>query len=432
MTIHFSTQEFNDFRAWLNLNIDGLTWQGRFKKEFEVFWEAFFEDSLSLKLILERMSYAEIESKIGSLQSWFKWLKEKFICYVFINKQISIESLSIELGLSVRETAFILRNFFIDEYPHLEEKLSAFFSISDELSKNINLTFQDLEKELGLVRPSVGTKEEDVMLSMEVTLYDEWKVFVKKMKHDFHTEEFSLKRTSENIRFVKTIKIFQEVSILILSFILIVYTVKEINYRYEKFLIEKVSIFEPKFNWLSRNILFKSSELKSNKEFKLNFDEIPDISKSEKVTEFFDPEKYEEETEVTLTNFDSIPKDFENADREQSQYEVDDENPNGLRETKNGKVKTYRVMLTSANINEMKGYMSGVTRKYEVDTVGDSSFGMNVPGGIYYNLQVPLKNLKGFLGETMRDGRGKIFESHTSNVKVSPGKTRVFIMVKSI
>jgi hypothetical protein len=57
---------------------------------------------------------------------------------------------------------------------------------------------------------------------------------------------------------------------------------------------------------------------------------------------------------------------------------------------------------------------------------------MNVPGGVYYNVYVPRKDFKEFLTETMKVDQAKLFESNTSNVKNVPGKTRIFIMVKSI
>ena len=39
-----------EFRDWLELNLDGLTWQGRYQDEFEQLWEMFFVDGLSLEL----------------------------------------------------------------------------------------------------------------------------------------------------------------------------------------------------------------------------------------------------------------------------------------------------------------------------------------------------------------------------------------------
>ena len=84
-------QDFGEFRTWLNLNLDGLTWQGRFKKEFESFWDSFFENEITLKKLMERFDYAYSQVRIGSLSSWFLWLKEKFINYIFLFKNQSIE-----------------------------------------------------------------------------------------------------------------------------------------------------------------------------------------------------------------------------------------------------------------------------------------------------------------------------------------------------
>jgi hypothetical protein len=57
---------------------------------------------------------------------------------------------------------------------------------------------------------------------------------------------------------------------------------------------------------------------------------------------------------------------------------------------------------------------------------------MDVPGGVYYNVYIPRKDFKEFMTESMKGESSKLFESNTSNVKNVAGKTRVFIMVKSI
>jgi hypothetical protein len=173
-------------------------------------------------------------------------------------------------------------------------------------------------------------------------------------------------------------------------------------------------------------------EKKAAKEYKLNFNDIKDISKSEKLTEFFDPEQYEEETEVALTSFENIPKDLKEADKEPSLYEGDAENRNGYRETKDGKTTIYRLMMTSTNTYAARDKINELVDKYKGEAVGESTPGMDVPGGVYYNVYIPKKVFKDFMAETMKVDSSKLFESNTSNVKNVPGKTRIFIMVKSI
>jgi hypothetical protein len=427
----FSDQDFFDFRNWLNLNMDGLTWQGRFKKEFEAFWDIFFEDKITLSKIAERFEYASEEVKVGSISSWFKWLRNKFINYVFIHKNITIEELSDQTGVDVNEIAMILRDFLIEEFPHLDNFLSDVFQVGNVLSPNLSRNFYSIKSEIQIPNPTCGTREDEIMPSMEITLFEGWSAFVRKMKVDFQSDKFSFKAIRDRATFLKQIRVFQEVGLLLLIFVVAIYGVRQGNILYERYLMDKVSIYEPKFTWLSKN-LFKATDNKPVKEFKLNFDEIKDITKGEKLTEFFDPEKYEEETEVTLASFDSPPKDLKLADKETSQYEGDSENPNGYRETTNGTTKIYRLMMTSSNAYSVRDRINLLIKNYKGEPVGESIPGMDVPGGVYYNIYIPRSDLKSFMTETMQVSPSKLFESNTSNVKNVPGKVRVFIMVKSI
>jgi hypothetical protein len=428
----FTQNDFQDFRQWLNLNLDGLTWQGRFKKEFESFWDGFFEADLSLETLMDRFDYAAREVNIGSLSSWFTWLRDKFLCYVFIFKGPSIYELATMSKFPASLIATILRNFLLDEYPHLDRYLSNSFQVGNILSPNLVTTFEHIKRDVQIQTPVIGSNDDEIMPSMEVTLFEEWSGFVKKMNTDFKRTKISFSEIRDRAGFLKQMRVIQEVALLLFIFTVTIYSVKGINVWYEKYLLNKVSIYEPTFSWLNKSLVFKSVDKKPTNEFKLNFNEIKDITKGEKLTEFFDPEKYEEETEVTLSSFDKIPKDFSGVDNEASQYEGDAENPNGYRETKGGTTKVYRLMMTSTNVYATRGKLGALVTKYKGEAVGDSVPGMDVPGGVYYNVYIPRKDFKEFMTESMKGESSKLFESNTSNVKNVAGKTRVFIMVKSI
>ena len=89
-------------------------------------------------------------------------------------------------------------------------------------------------------------------------------------------------------------------------------------------------------------------------------------------------------------------------------------------------------MMTSTNVYDSRDKLNGILKKYEGVPVGESRPGLDVPGGVYYNLYIPSKMLKDFIGEVTEVNQSKVFEGSTSNVKSVAGKTRVFIMVKSI
>ena len=85
----YSKKDIDDFESWVNLNKDALTWQGRFDKEFNHFWEMFFLEDLNFSQYMSRFDYAFIHIKTGPLSSWFSWLRDSFICYSFIFKGLS-------------------------------------------------------------------------------------------------------------------------------------------------------------------------------------------------------------------------------------------------------------------------------------------------------------------------------------------------------
>jgi hypothetical protein len=89
-------------------------------------------------------------------------------------------------------------------------------------------------------------------------------------------------------------------------------------------------------------------------------------------------------------------------------------------------------MMTSTNTYSARDKINQLIGKYQAEAVGDSTPGMDVPGGVYFNVYIPKKFFKDFMTETMKVDQAKLFESNTSNVKTVAGKTRVFIMVKSI
>jgi hypothetical protein len=427
-----SSDDFLEFRSWLNLNLDGLTWQGRFKKEFESFWETFFEDKLTLRKLIMRFDYAYSQVQIGSLSSWFLWLRDKFLSYIYLFKNITTGELAHEAGIKSPLIATILRNFLVDEFPHLDRYFSDVFQVGNVLSPNLNMSFAKIKSVLNLPAPTIGSREEEIMPSMEVTLFDEWGTFLKKMKSDFQTNNFDLAKIKERASFLKQVRTVQDVSILLLLFTLTIYGIRQGNIWYEKNLANKVSIYEPQFTWLNKSSVFKGVEKKPAKECKLDFDGIKDISESSEVNEFFDPEKYEEESEVTVTTFENIPKDLTKADKDASKYEGDAENANGYRETTGGTTKTYRLMMTSTNSYATRDQLNELVKKYQGSPVGESTPGGDVPGGVYYNIYVPKSSFKDFMSEAMKVNQSKLMESNTSNVKNVPGKIRVFIMVKSI
>ena len=117
------------FQNWLALNTDELTWQGRYEEEFHDFWQIFFAEGMSYPQLIQRIEYAKETVKIGPLYSWFHWIRDRFIAYVYIFENVSLLELSQKLDVDYKDVAYVLRNFFNSFYPHLEDQFNEFFQV---------------------------------------------------------------------------------------------------------------------------------------------------------------------------------------------------------------------------------------------------------------------------------------------------------------
>lgn len=424
--------DYLDFRKWLGLNLESITWQGRFRNEFEEFWNLFFLDGLSLEQISKRFEYATTNTQVGPIVSWFQWMREKFISYIFIKKDIDLLTLSKEFGTSVSETASILRLFFIEVFPHLEDQFSECFQVGNKASKNIYTNYKKLEKSYSLETIIQGSHDEEIMPSLEVTLYDEWSIFLGKMKKDLFSSEINLKKIRKEASFKKQAVFILEVLALLLVGSGLFFVLKYGNENFEKYLTEKISIYEPQFTWLDKNLSFKSKRSDNEENFDLNISDIEkvDDTASQLGEVLVEEKRYEAESEVVLTSMDSLPKDFGVADLEQSNYE--ELKKRGYRDSRYGNTKVYRVMMKSVDTFKVRSNLDKLLNKYKITQVDNVKPGLAVPGGYYYNLYVPRTNLQEFMAQVSEVDETVIFESRTRTVRNPPGKNKVFIWVKRL
>ncbi|MBT3585125.1 MAG: hypothetical protein HN509_09465 [Halobacteriovoraceae bacterium] len=426
----FHKKDFDQFREWINLNLEALTWQGRYAQEFEEFWEIFFVDGLSLIQVMERFRYATNESKIGPLISWFNWLFERFLSFVFINQDISIYQLSLQTDLPVAKVASILRNFFLNYYPYLDDYLSETFQISNVASANLYLTFNQMAAEGKITSALTELERDDVMPSMEITLYEEWRAFLQKMKREIYHPQFDFKKIKASASFNKQWRLLREISLMILLGFILMLGIKKWNEYREKKMVEKISIYEPQFKWLDKNLSFKPfTGGKKITPVEFDFEDIED-AENQKIVDVVNTNRYETESEVVLTSWDSLPRDFGTADLEQSDYE--ELKKRGYRESRYGNTKVYRVMMKSVDTNTSRQKLNDLIGTYSVTQVDNVKPGKAVPGGFYYNLYVPRTHLKEFLAQVVDVDDSILYESRTRTTRNPAGKNKVFIWVKSI
>ncbi|MFZ8933461.1 MAG: hypothetical protein ACO20H_00160 [Bacteriovoracaceae bacterium] len=425
--LKFTKFDFLEFQKWIELDINAITWQGRYSNDFNEFWDIFFEEGSSFRSLMLRFKFAEKNIKIGPLASWFNWLKEKFICFIFVYKNISLKELSDQADIRLPQLAKLIRDFILDFYPQYEEQLNDHLQIGSMVHKNSSLTFSDLNKELDFPVRLRGIHSEEILNSLEVTLYSDFQSFTKKL-NKFKNISLKKKILGPIKHFRLEVKYVRDFSTLLVVGLLSFWGIKNFNLWYENYLEQKIAVYEPQFKWSNKGISFFTKNEGPDENFKLDIDDFEQASVSREPVSVDPEEIYQEETDVSLMSIDGLPKDFDSADLERSVYE--EMNKKGTRDNRYGNRMVYRVIMKSVDPLQSKETLNELIDKYKVTQVDNVRPGTLVPGGVYYNVFVPRLNLKDFLANIMKMDDVTLYETRTRRNN-PPGKHRVFIWIKT-
>jgi len=436
MELIFTKEDFNSFRSWLNFDLDAITWEGKFTSEFEEFWSIFFYPDIKFTDLQSRFRYALRIIKTGTLNSWILWINEKFYCYLFIKKNLTLLELSQITGMSYSYLGVLLRNFFVEKFPQYTNELNENFHIADATSDNLKLSYLDIKQKLNLSDDisskkieDHGPEVDDIMTSTEVTLYPEWKIFLHALKRDAQTKFIDYKKIQNKKSFKDFFKFLREV-ILICSFALVlIYGLKYANSYYEKYLTERIGIYEPEFLWLDKNLTYKQ-EATDTKKIEADLKALEELAQASQSTdmEFKPEERFDTESEVVLTSVDKISEDEDIRPKDPTVYE---ESGEGYRDTSQGISKVYRVLMKSVTPLDVREKLNRIITQYGVTQVDKVKPGTIIPGGIYYNLHVPKIKLQEFLKESSLVTEATLYESRIRNPG-PPGKVKVFIWIKGL
>jgi hypothetical protein len=427
--------DFHEFKLWLDLDLNSIAWGGKYADSFSGFWDSFFKDEIGPLELGERFDYAKKIAKSGPLISWLNWLFEKFITYTFINKNLSVRELSLLFDLSERQVATILRDHLIKVYPVYEDLINERFQISNVSSENLFIKFTDIEMVVGDEARQKGTFEDDVLAHMEVTLYPDWPNLVKELRKDILLLKLDFENLQKKVAFKKQMRFLQEVIILLLILSVIVFALKNTNKWYEDYLINKITLFEPNFFWLDKSLTYQEQDLLAQQTINLSNKELDELEKIEAQQVFSDEKlesRYDPESDVVvLESVDNVPKTFGQAETEQSAYE--ENKKGGYRDSSYtvSNKKAYRILMASVDPSEVKSQIIPLIQKYKVSQVDNVKPGTKIPGGLYFNLNVPSQYLKEFMTKVTTFSEATIFESRSQGGDLA-GKNRVFIWIKGI
>jgi len=427
-------EDREQFEKWLALDINSIAWEGRNAESFHTFWLSLFKDTISYLELSERFDYARKIAKSGPLISWLTWIFDKFIVYTFIFNDISIRELALELDFEEKMIATILRDHFIKAYPVDEDFLNEKFQIANVSSENLFLRFSDIRPVLGDSGLETGHFEDDILANMEVTLYPDWNNLVSQLSKDLKFLKIDFDTVKKKTRFGHQLKFLQEVILLLLVLSFVVFALKNSNKWYEDYLVNKITLFESNFFWLDKSLSYQEQDALARQSLDLSNKELEELEKLEAQQAFVDESleaRFDPESDVVvLDSADAVPK-FVDAENEQSLYE--ENRKGGYRDTSYGVTnrKAYRVLMASVDAAEIKSKILPLIEKYGISQVDNVRPGTEIPGGIYFNVHVPSKNLRDFLANVTSYSEATIFESRSQGGD-RPGNNRVFIWIKKI
>ncbi len=427
--------DFERFKDWLDLDINSIAWEGRYAESFSGFWESFFKDQIAPAELGERFEYAKKIAKSGPLISWLNWLFEKFITFTFVHQGKSVREIAFGFDLPEKYVSTVLRNHLIKVYPLYEDLINDNFQISNVSSKNLFLRFDNLIGVLGTAAQAKGTFEDDILANMEVTLYPDWPNLVKELRKDILALKVDFENFRKKTAFKRQLKFLQEVIVLLLILSVVVFALKNTNKWYEDYLINKITLFEPNFFWLDKTLSYQEQDLLAKQQIDLSNKELDELERLEAQTVFSDERlgsRYDPESDVVvLDSVDDVPKSFGEAETEQSEYE--ENKKGGYRDSSYAvsNKKAYRILMASVDPAAVRDGILPLMKNYGIQQVDNVKPGMQIPGGMYFNLQVPSKSLKDFMSKVSTLSEASIYESRSQGGE-QPGKNRVFIWIKSI
>ncbi len=424
-SIHIDPATSKNFFEWACINLQSVTWQGHFQDDFLEFWMSLFENA-EIPIIFKRLQILISHTKIGPLYTWFVWLRSKFLIYCFVHKDLTLLELSHLSKIPMSTIVFDLRLLLIKVFPTKDDQITELLHFPHMASDKAHLRFCDFAQ-LGIAEEQLwGVLTDDPMTSLEITLYPEWETIFKSIKAKTKKElDHDVRKKFSESFFVKYL-----VHLIIISIVgsIIIFLFQYLSKYNELVLAEQFEVYEPQFTWLDKGLVYKEKSNISGKDnIKNTFDEIEQITSRELETyKSPEEERFETESEVVLTSWDSIPKEIEESDANDPQAHV-----GGFRDVSTGSKKIFRVMMKSVIPLATRDEINKLVAQYHVDKGDKYDMGKFVPGGVYFNLFVPKEYTKEFLAQVFEIGESVLYESKTA-IPNPPGKIRILLWIKSI
>lgn len=367
-----------------------------------------FEFYQLLNSLLEKCDSNILNGKLSRLTTIF-------IAKLFIVDQFNISQISEYLSLKSSEVAWHLLIFLSEIYTD-RFLLNNFFQVDDLSNKYFDRNIFGLKEIFNDDRDNLNIFNCGKKMEMRSLLEAPgWDSILANSKNEKNKNLISFKMPE--LISVKFILSYLGLILLMGSLLFFGLKINEMN---ELKLFSKINLPSRFFTWLDindfiqLNIFEKKEKLPS--ENQLSYSDVV-------VERSIEEDRFEVESDVILTSLDKIGKEEASS--------LEEIKKGQFRDNRFGNKKVYRLMITTPDVFDVSEKLTNIIEKHNAVKGGNVQPGSELPGGLYYNLLVPTKNLKQFFSEIDKTESLNIYLSQ-SKMFAPIGQSNVFIWVKKI
>ncbi|MBF0311764.1 MAG: hypothetical protein HQK52_00010 [Oligoflexia bacterium] len=420
-------EDFEKFKIWLGLDADSSLTDVSKRETFDFFWEKLFIGIESCIQLRELYGVVLSGLQPGPLRSWFCWLRDKHIVYLFVANDFSIVLLSEIFLLRTAEIAHILRNFFCENILGHENYFNNLFHLDFLNSKSPEISFLKIVSELR-INKKIRISNEDIINSLEISKCFDWKDAIELIEggrcYRGGRRFFSASNKFNTTFFFRLTK---ELLVLLVVTVSMLLLIKLGHFWYNNYLSKKFSIFIPDFLWMDQSLIFKTSSAGNKGNSRGKFQEIEELSMRKSISSIvIDEERFEAETDLF-----SMQEDFGQVAAASGEQKLP---VRVYRDEAFGKKRVYRIIIKTDDPAKIKSEMSYLLKKYGADVMNnEAEFELTGPsGGVYYNLLIKQNLAKDFIEEGGYSNYGVVYVTRSSSTLIPDQMSRVFVWVKKI